>query len=119
MRGETLQVRDRGRHAFATETIERPYEQEVELASRCAGKHRTELLSVLDALTAILMLDVFADDRIAHARAPITELPQLVFGILPFVVCRDAGVYRNSYSHETYLLQPFRVLSREPAISRR
>src|SRR5215472_7509683 len=96
MRGETLQMRDRGRHAFTTEPIERPYEQDVELASRGAGKHRTELLSVLDSLAAILMLHVFADDGVAHARAPITQLPQLVLGILPFVVCRNAGVYRNS-----------------------
>jgi len=37
MRGEALQTRGRRRHAFATEAIERPYEQEVELESYRAG----------------------------------------------------------------------------------
>jgi hypothetical protein len=43
-------VRDSGRHALAAEPIERPHEQEVELAPRRVGKHRRELLSVLDAV---------------------------------------------------------------------
>ena len=54
MRREALQVRDRGCYAFAAEAVERPYEQEVELASRGALEHRTELFSVLDTLAAIL-----------------------------------------------------------------
>jgi hypothetical protein len=40
-------MRNRGRHALATEAVERPHEQQVELASRCAGEHCCELISVL------------------------------------------------------------------------
>jgi hypothetical protein len=88
MRGGALQMDNRGCHSLAAETVERPYEQEVELASCCAGEHRRELLSVLDALAAILVFDVFADDRVAHARAPCPQLQELVVGGLPPVVGR-------------------------------
>ena len=58
------------------------------LSHSISGKHRGELLSVLDTLAARLMLDVFADDRIAHASAPVAELPELVVGGLPLTVGR-------------------------------
>jgi hypothetical protein len=118
MRGEALQVRHRGRHSFAAEPIERPYEQEVELASRGAGKHRGELLSVFDAFATILVLDVFAHNWVAHARTPIAQLAELVLRVLPFVVGRHSGVDRNSCSHKTDPLQLMRVSSTEPAITR-
>src|SRR5215469_8583174 len=97
-------MRDRGRHAFAAETVERPDEQQVELASRSADKHCCELLSVFGASATILVLDVFVDDRVAHTPAPLAELPKLVLRILPFIVRRDPGVDRGSHSHEMFLL---------------
>jgi hypothetical protein len=63
MRGEALQMRNRGCHSLAAEAVERPDEQNVELAPRSAGEHRCERLSVLDALAALLVFDVFAQSE--------------------------------------------------------
>src|SRR5882757_1209932 len=94
MRGETLQMRDRGCHALAAEAIERPYQQEVKLASCCAGEHHGELLSALGAFAAILVLNVFTDERVAHTLAPCTELQELVLRVLPLIV-RSKGCLSN------------------------
>src|SRR5215472_12251877 len=107
MRGEALKMRDRRRHAFAAKAVERPYEQQVELASPSAGKHCSELLSVLYALTAVLVLGIFTDNFVAHASAPVSELPELVLRVLSFVVGRNPSVDCNSHSHKTSLLYPF------------
>src|SRR5712671_6253032 len=119
MRGEALQMPDRGRHALTAEAVEGPYKQEVELASCCAGEHRCELLSVLGTLATILVLDVLAHDWVAHPLAPCTQLQQLVVGGLPLIVRRNPGINGNRanticgyscnpafspFSHQTFLL---------------
>src|SRR5580658_6203593 len=119
MRGEALQMPDGRRHPFPAEPIERPDQQQVELASRGAGKHRTELPPVFDALAAILVLDVLALDGIAHTAAPCTELPELVLRVLPFVVCRNPGVDRYPHRHEPSPLWPSRAATNTDAFSRR
>src|SRR6516162_10405224 len=110
-------MHDRSRHAFAAETVERPYEQEIEIAPRTIRKHLGQLPAVFDAFAA-LVLDILAHYRIAHALAPLAELPQLVLRILPFVVGRNPGVDCNSHGHERFLLHPFRVSTIERTISR-
>src|ERR1700719_3603746 len=86
MQAEALQVCHRSSHALATEAVERPYEQEVELASCRVRKHCGELLSVLDALATVLVFDVFAGDGVAHALAPCAQLQELVVGGLPLIL---------------------------------
>src|ERR1700731_2467048 len=109
---------DRSRHALSAEAVERPYEQQVELASCSAGKHRCELLSVLGALAALLVLDVFAHYWVAHTLAPCTQLQELVVGGLPLIVGRSPGIDCNTicksvcnpsfspFCHQTFLLCP-------------
>jgi hypothetical protein len=95
VRGEALEIPDRGGHVFTAEAVEGPYEQEVELASCGTGEHRSELLSIFDALATILVLEVFADDRVAQAGTPSPQLQELVFRVLPPIVRRHSGV--NGY----------------------
>jgi hypothetical protein len=57
----------------------------------------SELLAVLGALPAALMVDIFVHELMASAGTPLPQLPQLVLGILAFVVSADASV--NSYAH--------------------
>src|SRR5258707_7994085 len=122
MRGEALQMSDSRGHTLAAEAVERPDEQNVELAPRGVGEHRCELLSVLDALAAILVLNVFTDERVAHTLAPCTQLQELVLRVLPLIVRRHPGINGNranticssscnpicnSLRHETFLLYLF------------
>src|SRR5260370_18081743 len=95
MRAQPLKVTDSRGHTLTTEAVERPYEEKVELPPRSIGEHRCELLSVLDALAAILVFDVFADDRVAHARAPCTQRPDLVLRVLPLTSRRNPAL--NDY----------------------
>ena len=104
MRGEALQMHDGRRHAFPAEPIERPDQQQIEFAPCGAGKHRAEPLPVFDALAAILVLDVFALDGVAHPTAPFAQLPKLVLRILSFVVRRNPGVDRYPHRPEPFLL---------------
>src|SRR5216683_1865464 len=88
-------MRHRGCHALAAEAVERPYKQQTKLASRGASEHRCELLSVLDALAALLVFDVFAHHWIAHTLAPCTQLQELVVRGLPLIVGRYPGIDCN------------------------
>src|SRR6516162_7309204 len=106
---EPLEMANSRRHALAAEPIERPNEQEIELAPRCAGKHRRELLPIFGTLPAVLVFDVFTHDLKPHSLAPSPQLQHLVLWILPFVLGRDPGVDSNSHGSETSLLHPVRA----------
>ena len=60
-------------------------------------EQRSKLLAVLGAFAAAFMVDVFVHELVASAGAPLPQLPQLVLGVLAFVVGADAGV--DSYAH--------------------
>ena len=115
MRGKALQIPDRSRHPLAAEAVERPSEQQVELAPRGAGEHRRELFSVLDALAAILVFDVFPDSRVAHAAHQARSYRSWFSWVLPRIVRRHPGV--NGYPatpftpHSATPSQPFLAIN--------
>jgi hypothetical protein len=83
---KALQVHDGRHHAFAGEAVERPEQHAIELALVSILEQRSELLAVLGALPAALVVDIFVQELVASAGAPLAQLSELVLRILPFVV---------------------------------
>ena len=109
---------DRGRHSLTAEAIEGPYKQQVEISTGGITEKQCELPAVIRPFATALMLDIFADNDMAHSLAPRSELAQLVFRVLALIVRRHSGVDGNPRrSHETFLLWPSLTPSEPASVS--
>jgi hypothetical protein len=90
-------VQDGRDHAFAGEAVERPEQHAIELALVGILEQRGELFAVFGAPFAAFMVNVLVHEFVASAGAPLPQLPQLVLGVLAFVIGTDASV--DSYAH--------------------
>jgi hypothetical protein len=84
-------------HALAAEPVEGPKQHTVELAAAGVLEQRGELLAQANAPAATHVVHVLAHDLVATIGTPGAQLAELVFGVLPFVLGRDAGVDGNAH----------------------
>ena len=63
-------MQDSRHHAFTAETVEGPEQHAVELALVSIFEQGGELLAVLDALPARVLVDVLVDDLVTSAPLP-------------------------------------------------
>jgi len=79
-------MQDGRHHAFAGEAVQGPEQHTIKSALVGVFEQGSELLAVLGAFPAALVVDVFMREFVASAGAPLPQLPQLVLRILAFVV---------------------------------
>src|SRR5215475_15678231 len=84
----------RGQDAFPAETVERPEQQHIELASGCGVKHRLKLLTVGNL--AGFVIDVLGDNGPAAVSRKFPQLAQLVLNLLALVLRADSAVQGNA-----------------------
>jgi hypothetical protein len=87
-----LKVSDGRSHALSAEAIKRPDKQDVEFSLRCGCEEPPELLALVGALAAALVIDVFAHNDVAHTVTPCSQLDELVLWVLALIVGGDPGV---------------------------
>ena len=94
--GELLQVLERFKYAFAAEAVERPEQNDIELAARSGEEQLCELRALRAFLDAHVVY-VLVNNRPTLSLAELTQLNKLVPHILAFIDRGDPSV--KSYPH--------------------
>src|SRR5262245_41106791 len=90
-------MQDGRHHALAGEAVQGPEQHAIKSALVGILEQGSKMLAVLGALSAALMVNILVHELVASGGAPLPQLPQLVLGILAFVVSADTSV--NGYAH--------------------
>lgn len=81
--------------SFTAEPVERPEQHQIELPLPCIAKHSLEVRPVRFA--AGIVVHVLVGDLPALLPRVFPQGYQLVFGVLPFVLCADTSVQRDTF----------------------